>query len=405
MIENLDQIIKGFLYWFEKDPHKEYEDFYPPLKTSEYLEGLTKQEFIEFFFQFAREGGKIQSGGSRTAGIFKKSMEERFDDFKEFILEPYQNDFDVNSWLNRIENYKAFGQGISTIYLNRVNKNRFIIVNNKSREALSILGYKIKNDLVGGYHSIEEAQKDLLSRYSVLENFYRADALTHFLIGTEQGSKFLPDPAKDLIEKYKKVKGEIGHKDELYKYELVQFFQDNWEPDENSLAKFIKEFMKRQINLMFNLASSSISKITGYAPKETLLLFHDLFDESKNLAHRIQVFQSKSDELIKRYEPALSGNQDERAISVYLTSKYPDKYTFYKNSYYSAYCRLLKIKEKPAGEKYIHYLQLINDLKQNHLKGNDEVWRLTNATLPDTVWPDNSLNILAQDFFIHHIPE
>jgi len=397
MINNLNLIIESFLNWFQRDIHKESEDLYPQLKTREFLEGLSKNDFIEFFFQFARDGGKIQSGGYRTAGAFKKEIEEKYELFRDFVLEPYRDDFDVDSWLNRIENYYAFGQGISTIYLNRINKYRFIVVNNKSREALSIIGYKIKPDLIGGYHSIEKAQKDLLTRFPELDNFFRIDALTHFLIGTEEGRKFLPNPVNDLINKYIEIKKETGHNDSLYKYDMVKYFQDNWAPDEAGLLGFIKDFIKIQNKLMYNLANSSIQKILNYAPKDTLHLFSDLFDESRDLVERIRTFQTKSDELIKRFEPKYNGNQDERSISVYLTCRYPDKYTFYQNTYYSAYCKLLKIKEKPAGEKYIHYLKLINELKQNHLKDNHEVLKFTNQTLPEGTWQDKSLNILAHD--------
>jgi len=335
MIDNLDQIIEAFLEWYKTDIHKDVENEYPELRKSDYLNNLNREEFIEFFFQFAREGGKVQSGGYRTAGKLKEAIEAKYDDFKEFVLKPYEENFDVSEWLKGIADYNAFGQGISTIFLNRVNKSRFIIVNNKSREALSKLGYKIKSDLIGGYRSIDEAQKDLLSRYPELDNFFKVDALTHFLIGTEEGKKFLPDPAKDLIEKYKKIKIVTEHEDEFYKYELVQFFQDNWDKAKSNLAAFFKEFAKRQVNLMYNLASSSIIKIAESAPLETLKIFQELFDESEELILRIRNFQTKSDELIKRFEPSLKGNQDERAISVYLTSRYPNKYTFFKSSYYS----------------------------------------------------------------------
>lgn len=35
MIDNVNQIIEAFLKWFERDKHKEYEDYYPNLKNVE----------------------------------------------------------------------------------------------------------------------------------------------------------------------------------------------------------------------------------------------------------------------------------------------------------------------------------------------------------------------------------
>ena len=155
MINNLDQIIEAFVKWFDKDPHKEFEDYYKQLKSPEFLSNQSREEFIEFFFQFARDGGKIQSGGARTAGNFRKAMESNYSQFREFVLRPYNEDFDVDHWLEGVSRYNSFGQGGSTIFLNRLNKNRFLVVNQKSRNALSLLGYEIKSDFIGGYHSIE----------------------------------------------------------------------------------------------------------------------------------------------------------------------------------------------------------------------------------------------------------
>jgi hypothetical protein len=46
---------------------------------------LNKTQFIEFFFQFARDGGMVQSGGYRTAPLLKETMEANYDDFRKFI--------------------------------------------------------------------------------------------------------------------------------------------------------------------------------------------------------------------------------------------------------------------------------------------------------------------------------
>lgn len=61
MQENLDEIIIPFLQWYENDQHHLLEDAYPELTTSDFLLGLERKDFIEYFFQFAKEGGKMQS--------------------------------------------------------------------------------------------------------------------------------------------------------------------------------------------------------------------------------------------------------------------------------------------------------------------------------------------------------
>jgi hypothetical protein len=81
-----------------------------------------------------------------------------------------------------------------------------------------------------------------------------------------------------------------------------------------------------------------------------------------------------------------------------LTFQYPEKYTFFKDSFYTKFCHLLNEKKARKGKKYSHYLKLIQNFKEKFLEGDDELWQLTNATLPDNAWKDENLNILVRIF-------
>lgn len=144
MNTNLHQIIESFLGWYIADVHHTKEDAYPELKDKDYLSDLGKSEFIDFFFRFTKEGGMIQSGGHRTAGKFKENLENNFEKFREFALMPYHRKFNIDTWLDKIAEFDYFGSGVATIYLNRINKTRFVIVNNKSKKGLRSWGLKLK---------------------------------------------------------------------------------------------------------------------------------------------------------------------------------------------------------------------------------------------------------------------
>jgi hypothetical protein len=397
MQENLDEIIVSFLHWYENDPHAVLEDTYPELTSSDFLSGLNRTDFVEFFFQFAKDGGKIQSGGHRTAGKFKTAVEENYEIFRLFALEPYKLEFDLDKWLNDIAKFKFFGSGVATIYLNRVAKEKYTIVNNKSQNALKKLGYEINGDLTGLYRSIESAQRDLISRYPGIKNFYMADALNHFLIGTPAGKQFFPDVFAELIESYKVIKREKGHSDEFYKYEAVKYFKDHWDWNAQDFASMVKESTKKQINLIYNLAVSALNYCAFEKPEETKLALINLFDETIDIRQRLKKFPGEIDILIKKIDAVLKGNQDERTMSAYLTFMYPDKYTFYKESYYSKLCDFLKEKKAKAGLKYLHYLEMIERIKTSYINNDEELWELTNGTLPESAWNDESRNILTQD--------
>ncbi|MDX9882623.1 MAG: AAA family ATPase [Prolixibacteraceae bacterium] len=324
-------------------------------------------------------------------------LEQQFEEFRKFALMPYQAKFEIGPWLEQIPNFNYFGPGVATIYLNRINKSNFVIVNNKSRKALRELGYEIKGDLPNIYHAIENAQKDLIAKFPDLKNFYIADALTHFLVGTKEGQQFLPDPVSELISKYKEIKRKEGHSPEFYKYEAVAHFQKWWDTDASDFASMMKGAFKLQTNLLYNLTQGTNKIISENYPEETRKLFRDLYDESVDLEPRISNFSREADKLVKRYDSKLNGFQDERAISVYLTFRFPEKYTFFKDSYYTKVCQLISERKAKPGKKYVHYLELIQEFRDDYLLTDDELWELTNATLPDTAWKDENRNVLAQD--------
>lgn len=205
------------------------------------------------------------------------------------------------------------------------------------------------------------------------------------------------DPIKDLLARYKEHKRRKGHEDEFYKYEAIQHFQEHWDLEADDFFSMLKNAIGKQTNLMYNLAYGTILKLAKKYPKEIKDLFHFLFDESQDLGERIKVFDKDTDELFKTLKPDRNGFQDERSVSVYLTFRYPEKYTFYKDSYYSKACELINEKKAKPGGKYIHYLKLIEEFKEKYLVGDDELWQLTNAALPENAWKDENLNVLAQD--------
>lgn len=183
-------LLDAFLQWYENDPHSRNEDFYADKTTFDALSGMSREEFIEFFFQFARDGGLVQSGGYRTAPRLRQSINSKFDEFRKFVLQPFDNDFDEVSWLSHIKEFKGFGPGVATIYLNRVNKNRFAILNNKSIKAMELFGLELPTAVEQRYVAVRDAQRQLIEWYPEFTNLYRTDALTHFLIGVSEGQSW-----------------------------------------------------------------------------------------------------------------------------------------------------------------------------------------------------------------------
>lgn len=188
------ELIDAFFKWYSNDPHAVNEDYYSKTITKDHLSSLSKPDFIDFFYRFAHEGGKVQSGGYRTSSQFRQTIETLYDQFRTFVLSPFDSDFDVSKWLTGTKGFKHFGIGLSTIYLNRVNKKRFPILNNKTAESLELFDISLPSDTVKRYMAVIKAQQQIINWFPQFDNFYHADALNQFLIGEDVGK-----PWKEML--------------------------------------------------------------------------------------------------------------------------------------------------------------------------------------------------------------
>jgi len=190
-LKKFSPLIKAFNKWYKHDEHSKKEDYYKEQMSYEYLNALSKDEFVNFIFDFTRNGGMLQSGGHRYAGKVKETLEKDFDNLRNYLLEPFAKDFTIESWLNRLSDFNSFGPGVATIYLNRINKNKFAILNNKSTEGFKALGFKIKGNLNQQYEGIMNAAETMMQTFPELNNFYKTDALTHYIIAVNEGINLL----------------------------------------------------------------------------------------------------------------------------------------------------------------------------------------------------------------------
>jgi len=186
------ELIEAFYKWFTEDQHNKREYFYDNTIRLEHLSNLSKEDFIKFIFDFTYDGGKIQSGGERFASQFIEIVKNDYDVFKSKVLEPFRPGFDLDKWLEWADGIKFFAPSTATIFLNRVDKLKYIIVNNKSIGGLKKLGFKIPSGVtLKQYKAVEAAEASLLNDFPDLKNFYRVDALMHFIVAEEEGKALL----------------------------------------------------------------------------------------------------------------------------------------------------------------------------------------------------------------------
>lgn len=195
-----EDLITDFHEWYRNDRHSDLEDAYTDVLTGDKLGSMDKSHFIDFFYQFAKEGGKIQSGGARTAALFRKTIEDNYPNFRDFILQPFKSDFSVFDWLGRISEFPYLGDGLSTIYLNRIDKYKYAIINNKSVDAMELFDVSVPFNFIEKYKVVHDTWSKLIEWYPEIENYYRADSIAQFLLGEDAGSSWAGKLSRNSIE-------------------------------------------------------------------------------------------------------------------------------------------------------------------------------------------------------------
>ena len=205
------------------------------------------------------------------------------------------------------------------------------------------------------------------------------------------------DSVMKLILDYKNhIKAE-GIDDEIYKWKLLSEFIGK--PDVEAID-FEAEIKKLRFhNLLYYNATRVLNVMAKNKPEELRNCFKVLFDESKDLTQRIYYFNKETFKLYRKIEPETkqSHHQDERSIATYLTYHNPDKYTFYKDGYYKDFCNFLGITPKKTLEKYVHYLEIINELINDYLLKDEELLMLSKSLIPEGCFKDPNHTILVQD--------
>lgn len=199
---------------------------------------------------------------------------------------------------------------------------------------------------------------------------------------------------KTLIQNYKSYISNTKFQDEIYKWELIKKYKGR--PDTDALD-FAAEYKAIKFgNLLYQLAGAVGNHICKENPEEFRQLFVYLFDETIPLNKRVSYFNVESLKLYRSLGETLGHHQDERSISTYLTLHNPEKYTFYKSTFYKEFCKLMGAVPAEKNEKYGHYLELVNQFIENYIVPDTELTDTVKSYIPQYYDGKNNL-LLAQD--------
>jgi len=144
---------------------------------------------------------------------------------------------------------------------------------------------------------------------------------------------------KDALNYYKEHFQKCWE-DEKYKWVAVQHFQDKWDIDAHDFAGMLEESLSFAFNLLqggMYYAYKMICVLAKQDPEKMRSLFRHLYDENLPLGQRLQPFRAGCDELLEDLrknaadpEKVKNHYQDLRALFVYLSFKYPERYFLFK---------------------------------------------------------------------------
>ena len=194
-------------------------------------------------------------------------------------------------------------------------------------------------------------------------------------------------------------------KDEKFKWEAVKHFQDHWNIDAENFVDMFKEATDKTFSLLASGYAYPRLMVINFAKADdeaVRSMFQNLFDESQDLATRVDAFQTSSEELRSKYDDGTWRNhyQNTNAISTYLWLRYPDKYYIYKYELFREAAKELSYDYMPrkngSVESLIRGKQLYDEINQA-INVDPDIRGMIEGVMVPSCYPDPELKTATID--------
>jgi Domain of unknown function (DUF3883) len=206
---------------------------------------------------------------------------------------------------------------------------------------------------------------------------------------------------REIIQLYKKHFKAIS-REEIYKWQAVKCFQDNWDIKSSDFYQMVENSFSSVKNLMDSgqyFPKRMLLRNSEKEPETIRNLFIKLFDEENDWKKRLSDFKTSFNSINKKYFPGKKSYQDDRAIMVYLSLRFPNTYFLYKFKMFKKFIEQIDYPYKPIGgrlENLIVYDEVCRVLR-NEISKDSELLEMHKNRISDQLFYDESLNILTQD--------
>ncbi|MBE7687453.1 AAA domain-containing protein [Tenacibaculum finnmarkense genomovar ulcerans] len=211
----------------------------------------------------------------------------------------------------------------------------------------------------------------------------------------------MKEKIKKLLEEYKNFISKNNNVNEVYKWDAVIHFQENWNIEDPDFYSMFKKSLAKRDNLIYKNSFSFLDKLGKNYPHKLKKLLSVIFNDKENFDTIYKESRHLADEFLidlktKLDRDNLSHQLDERTISFLLILNNPEKYFLYKADVYDNLCSYLGIKTvKTTGEKYNHFSEIGSEFLQT-IQEDKELIELCEKYIPNE-FNFNSEKLLFQD--------
>jgi predicted Mrr-cat superfamily restriction endonuclease len=204
-------------------------------------------------------------------------------------------------------------------------------------------------------------------------------------------------------------------KTEEYKWGLFKDMYSiwNWQKDQSNQEMYKQTFLVDGPKNLWQSGNFFPTAMLNWFwekyPEETEKAMNILLDEAQDLSNRIELFISILDEKMPELAKLITEkpiNQhyhgDLRAISLYLTLQYPEKYFIYKHTMFKVFSEKLELPKVKTGKSsnYEQYLLICNEIR-SFIESDDQFVRLYKDFLKEgNYYLDPYFHLLVQDFIL-----
>ena len=191
---------------------------------------------------------------------------------------------------------------------------------------------------------------------------------------------------------------------ELYKWEAVKNFQDNWDLDAEDFPAMLSRSLSKTENLLASMNNYPRRMIKQFAqrfPQDVKSLFVALYDETVNLKERIDAFIAGIEQIHMKWDGKEAKNHYHtfNVVSTYLWLRYPDKYYIYKPSVVkNLFDRLgINIKLTPLKANAVIKTFEVYDSISDYLLKDLELKAMFEEVMTSNCYPDKLMKTATVD--------